>query len=275
MPLPSFLQRKDKPAPQRRAAPAAAAGSADEGGPVQEARIRARRRLIGAAVLLLVGVVGFPLLFETEPRPVAVDIPIETARKGSSGGVVQSLPVPPPADEPRPAAASPAPAAASGVLAEAPQEAIEPAPVTPKAPPAAPPAQAAPDTRPAAPAVKPPASAATPKPATTDAQRARALLDDKPGAPTLSATAAAPPAAAASKDGRYVVQVGAYTDSAALRETRQKVEKLGLKTYTQVIETDAGKRTRVRIGPFATREEADRAGARLKAAGLPAAILTL
>jgi DedD protein len=268
MPLPSFLQRKDKPAPQRRAKPAAAAGPADEGGPVQEARIRARRRLIGAAVLLLVGVVGFPLLFETAPRPVAVDIPIETVRKGSSGGVVQSLPAAPPADEARPAAASPVPAA-SGVLAEAPQEVIEPAPAPPKAVPAAP-AQPAPDVKPAPPAVKPPASAAAPRPAaTTDAQRARALLDDKPVA------AAATTAAAASKDGRYVVQVGAYTDSAGLRDTRQKVEKLGLKTYTQVIETDAGKRTRVRIGPFATREEADRAGARLKAAGLPAAILTL
>ncbi|WP_425258062.1 SPOR domain-containing protein [Rubrivivax sp. RP6-9] len=271
MPLPSFLQRKDKSAPQRRAAPAAAAGNADEGGPVQEARIRARRRLIGAAVLLLVGVVGFPLLFETEPRPVAVDIPIETARKGS-GGVVQSLPVTPPADEPRPVAASPAPAATSSSVTEAPQEAVEPAPAAPKA---VPPVQAAPEARPAAPAARPPASAAAPKPATTDAQRARALLDDKPAAPAAPATPAVPPPAAASKDSRYVVQVGAYTDSAALREARQKVEKLGLKTYTQVIETDAGKRTRVRIGPFATREEADRAGARLKAAGLPAAILTL
>ncbi|MFY9509713.1 MAG: SPOR domain-containing protein, partial [Rubrivivax sp.] len=91
-----------------------------------------------------------------------------------------------------------------------------------------------------------------------------ALLDDKPAA-----------AAAAAKEGRFVVQVGAYTDATALREARQKVEKLGLKTYTQVVETDAGKRTRVRVGPFATREEADGAGARLKAAGLPVAILTL
>jgi DedD protein len=31
-----------------------------------------------------------------------------------------------------------------------------------------------------------------------------------------------------------VVQVGAYTDATTLRDARQKVEKLGLKTYTQV-----------------------------------------
>lgn len=72
-----------------------------------------------------------------------------------------------------------------------------------------------------------------------------------------------------------MVQVGAYSDSATLRETRQKVEKLGLKTYTQVIEGDAGRRTRVRVGPFASRAEAQAAVAKLKAAGLPANLLTL
>jgi DedD protein len=71
---------------------------------------------------------------------------------------------------------------------------------------------------------------------------------------------AEPPAAA---EGRFVVQVGAYSDAATLRETRAKVERLGLKTYTQVIEGDAGKRTRVRVGPFATRDEAQAAAARL------------
>ena len=75
--------------------------------------------------------------------------------------------------------------------------------------------------------------------------------------------------------GRYVVQVGAFSDSAAARETRQKVEKLGLKTYTQVAETAQGSRIRVRIGPFASREEADRVLAKLKAAGASAVVLLL
>src|SRR6478609_8164362 len=44
---------------------------------VEALRRRARHRLIGAAVLVLVAIVGFPLLFDTQPRPVAVDIPIE------------------------------------------------------------------------------------------------------------------------------------------------------------------------------------------------------
>ena len=44
---------------------------------VEALRRRARHRLIGAAVLVLLGIIGFPLLFDTQPRPVAVDIPIE------------------------------------------------------------------------------------------------------------------------------------------------------------------------------------------------------
>ena len=72
-----------------------------------------------------------------------------------------------------------------------------------------------------------------------------------------------------------MVQVGAYTDADKLREARQKVEGLGLKTYTQVVESDAGRRTRVRVGPFASRDEAEQAAARIRGHGLPAAILAL
>jgi DedD protein len=123
------------------------------------------------------------------------------------------------------------------------------------------------------PAVPPsaPAIATAPnRPASTDmlreAQRAQALLDGKPVPAAADAAASAP---------RFVVQAGAYTDAAALRDARQKVEKLGMKTYTQVIETDSGARTRVRVGPFATRDEAEKAAARIKAGGLAANILVL
>jgi DedD protein len=69
--------------------------------------------------------------------------------------------------------------------------------------------------------------------------------------------------------------VGAFADADAARETRQKVEKLGLKTYTQVAQTASGSRIRVRIGPFATRADADAAHAKAAAAGLTAVVLTL
>src|SRR3954464_15331847 len=59
---------------------------------IEAMRRRARHRLIGAVILVLVGVVGFPLLFDTQPRPVAVDIPIEIPDRNKA----KPLPAPPP-----------------------------------------------------------------------------------------------------------------------------------------------------------------------------------
>jgi DedD protein len=79
----------------------------------------------------------------------------------------------------------------------------------------------------------------------------------------------------ASAEARFVVQVGAFAEAAAARETRLKVEKLGLKTYTQVAQTAGGSRIRVRVGPFGTRDEADKVVAKARAAGITAVVLTL
>jgi DedD protein len=234
----SFLKRKDSPAP---------AHAVDEAASVQAARTRARRRLIGAAVLVGVGIIGFPLLFETQPRPIAVDIPIVIPSRDNA----PPLALPPAKTSLPPTAQAPAP-----VPEPAPPPVVaDPAPVV------APPVAAAPP-----PPVPPPPR---PAPDPGEAQRAQALLEGKP--------VAAAPAAVASeaKAARFVVQAGAYTDAATLREARQKVEKLGLKTYTQVVETEGGARTRVRVGPFDTREEAEKAAARIKSSGLAANILSL
>jgi DedD protein len=253
---------------------------------VEVLRRRARHRLIGAGVLVLLGVVGFPLLFDTQPRPVAVDIPIEIPDRNKARPLPAPVSGAPTADarasQPQPvqtARSEPAaPAArpvASGTVSAAPE------PVQPKTEPASATAQNA--ARPAPAASKPqpiqqpvqqpvqqakakPEPEPAPKPAASgDAARAKALLEDK------SAQAGAPDAA----EGRFVVQVGAFADGAKARETRQKVEKAGLKTYTHVAETKEGKRIRVRVGPFATRAEADKAAGRIKELELPAAILTL
>jgi DedD protein len=250
-------------------APAAAAPDA-----VAAARSRARQRLIGATVLLGIGVIGFPLLFETQPRPIAVDIAIEIPRK--EGASPLALPAPAPALSP----ASAAVLAAEGTALEpdrsTPRGATKPAPDEiveraedagrePGARPVAPPPRATavaavPASAPAAITPKPQAAASKPARPAEDGARAQALLNGQ---------AASAPAT------RVVVQVGAYSDADKLREARQKLEKLGLKTYTQVVEVDGAKRTRVRVGPFETRADADKAAARIKAAGLPVAILSL
>ncbi len=225
---------------------------------VQHARTRARQRLMGAAVLVVIGVIGFPLVFETQPRPIPVDIPIEVPRREGAPPLVM-----PAARAPAAVAASAPPQGApSVVITESREEAgreVAAASATP-APDAGP--------KPAPRAIaKPPTTAVVepvPKPANadTDGARARALLDAKP-------------ATAASDAGRFIVQVGAFVDAGAARETRLKVEKLGLKTYTQVAATSAGNRIRVRVGPFGTRDEAERAMAKAKNAGLNAVVLTL
>ena len=256
----SFLKRQDSPAP---------AGAVDEAASVQAARTRARRRLIGAAVLVGMGIIGFPLLFETQPRPIAVDIPIEIPARDN---------VPPLKLPPAKGAATTPPRAAGPLVAEPPAEAAPPATQAqaPAADPAALPASQAPRAeRVASAPAAAPASAARVAASAPDnkaeAQRAQALLEGKPVA------AVTPPTAIASepKAGRFVVQAGAYSDAATLREARQKVEKLGLKTYTQVVETETGARTRVRVGPFDSREEAEKTASRIKSAGLAANILSL
>jgi DedD protein len=72
-----------------------------------------------------------------------------------------------------------------------------------------------------------------------------------------------------------VVQVGAFEDPARVREVRQRLERAGLVTYTQVAQTSDGPRTRVRLGPFDSRAEAERAAERVRQLGLPASILVL
>ena len=102
-----------------------------------------------------------------------------------------------------------------------------------------------------------------------------AALSGAPAAALLSGESAPKPTPATATGDRFVVQVGAFAEDSKVRETRARVEKLGLKTYTQAVQTPAGKRVRVRLGPFTSKAEADRAAARLKGSGLPAAVLAL
>ena len=68
---------------------------------------------------------------------------------------------------------------------------------------------------------------------------------------------------------------GAFADADKAKEVRLKLERAGLRTYTQVVDAKDGKRTRVRVGPYASRAEADKAAARIKGLDLSASVLTL
>ena len=227
----------------------AKAGSNAPSESVDIIRKRAKHRLIGAAVLVLIGVVGFPLLFDSQPRPVPVDIAVEIPNKNTTRPLITSQSQPGLTSTPE---AETAPAAAAVAPNMPPQE--EPVAAKPASAPASAPAPAV---------VAAPAAPAPVAPKVDDSARARALLDGKalPSAPA--------------PDVRMVVQVGAYADAAKAREARLKLEKAGFKTYTQVVDTKDGQRTRVRVGPFPSRAEAEQVAGKVKSLGLPVTILTL
>ena len=240
---------------------------------IEAMRKRARYRLAGAFVLVLIGVIGFPLLFDNQPRPIAVDIPIDIPDKAKAK--------PPAAAEAVTSGASAAgsvagASAGSGAGAAA---AADPKPEAkaenkpePKAEAVVIPAKPADKTTEKSaekPVEKPVDKAATKQ---DEAARAKALLEGKPA--QAKADAKNTDATAASKS-RFVVQFGSYTDVVKSREARQKVEKAGLKTYAQVVQTADGKKVRVRVGPFETKAEAEKAAAKIKKLDLPTAILEL
>jgi DedD protein len=226
--------------------------------------------LIGASLLVLMGIVAFPILFESQPRPIPVDIPIDIPRVEGAPPLrippaVSSAPVPSLPDA-RSQIVVVEPAVPASATPPTPQSQLDAA------------AKAAADKEKAnqlekekakeAAAQKAAAEAAAKKSA-AEAARAKALLEGK----EVKAGDTSPKTVAAA--GRFVVQVGAYADADTVKDVRQKVEKLGLKTYTQVVDTSAGNRTRVRVGPLESKEQADKVLERLKAAGLTAVVLTL
>ncbi len=203
-------------------------------------RRRARRRLIGAVVLVTAVVVVLPMVLDSEPRPAGQPISVQIPPPDSGGFAPKLAPLP---SAPPPSATPPPAPTAKPAVEEAPAR-IAAAPAAP------PPAQ---ETPPAATQPKEPAQpAAKPKP--------------KPK------TTARP--AAKSKGGQYVVQVIALADAGKAQQMQQQIAGAGVKSYTEVVKTAKGDVTRVRAGPFASRSAAEKAREQLKALGMNGNITT-
>lgn len=71
----------------------------------------------------------------------------------------------------------------------------------------------------------------------------------------------------------YRVQIGAFSSEGSAMEQLGKASKLGLKAYTEKIATNHGTKTRVRVGPFVNRDQAEQALAKLKLNGVEAALV--
>lgn len=242
--------------------------------PMLPEKKRARRRLIGAIALVLAAIIGLPMVFDSEPKPLSDGIDIQIpSRDKTLPAATSPMPLPPESGRAEPksdAETDPVLLKSAPTTAAAPAEkpASEPQPVRD--------AKEGSETRapsaPITPAVNAPV---------TDAQQAPVTKTTplKP-VPLAQATAAAATDKIAEKiteksRGRFVVQVAAVSSQAKADQLLNRLKKTGIQSYSQKISTKDGERFRIRLGPFSSREEADKARSRLGALGLSGTVQTL
>ncbi len=92
-------------------------------------------------------------------------------------------------------------------------------------------------------------------------------------APTVAPapTLAAQPPRAAPLEG-FAINAGLFADANNADRVHTRLIDAGLPAYIQVVDSSSGQRTRVRVGPFASRALADEAAARIRALGLDAMV---
>jgi DedD protein len=189
---------------------------------------RARRRLIGAIVLVTAIVVVLPMVLDSEPGPVSQDITVRIPSPDSGAFTTQIAPLPAP-KVPESKAASPQAQEKTAAAPEAPKEKPKPA-----------------------------VNAQTAKPAKAPAKTA-----------AKTAKPAAKPAG-----GQFVVQVIALADAEKAQRMQQQIAVAGIRSYTEIVKTVKGDVTRVRAGPFPTREAAEKARDQLKSLGMNGNVTT-
>lgn len=209
---------------------------------------RARRRLIGAVALTLAAVIVLPLLLEDEPPPAGqLEVHMPPVAELPKAGQAPIAPIAPP---PEPAATSPsvppAPAASETAGADKPDS----------SPPAS--AQTKPtklaETNASEKTLSKSDRAAGHKPHTAEKPKPDPVDTSKPAKPATSG---------------FVVQLGAFSHADKAVELKNRVESLGLASYTD----RSGALTRLRVGPFSSREAAIEAAQRLSENGVQGQVM--
>jgi DedD protein len=235
---------------------------------VDELKRRARRRLVGAIVLALAAAVLLPLLLENEPKPLGDEVsiqipPVDNAKfvnplspgKGAvKSGAEETAKSPGPSAQSAPSSASlPGAAVPSSEDKRSEPQSAAPAdalPGSPAVPPAATPPAAAPSNAEAKKETPP-----EPKASVKQSDAASAKQSD--GAPAGSG---------------FVVQVAAFTDRYGAQAQVRKLKRAGFPAYVESVPNGNSELQRVRVGPYPSRDAADAARARLKAAGYEAIV---
>jgi len=261
----------------------------------QELRGRARRRLVGALVLVLAAIVIVPMLLDSTPAPKQANAPLAVPAvippASSRGGAATGSGLQP-SDGTSGAATTPDASAnagdtgtmAQGGAMQAPGSAAEPsAPAAGQPdsnPPAAkpePPVARSEPSRPEAPARPESHAPARPKPEARPEPRheARNKGDSEPrtddGSVAIALLEGRKPgksAPAPSARGNFVLQIAAYTSDKDAQSRRERLAAAGVTNAYVESGTANGKPTyRLRVGPFPTRDAAQAAQARLRALG--------
>jgi DedD protein len=209
---------------------------------------RARHRLIGAAVLVLVAIIVLPRVLDSKPKSVSNDIAVT---------IVSSLPVAaPPQPAPLPSAEQKSgesktatPPVAPAIATPAPV--IEPKESSKSMPPAT--------------SASPPVKAVTPSPADKTMGLAAGEEIVVAAKPSTSASAGAPP----SSSGKFVIQIGAFASEERANGWITKLKEQKIPNYVlNRTGTDGAKLIALRAGPFPDKETAEAAEKKIKAMGL-------
>jgi DedD protein len=244
----AFWRAKDPPARRDSAAPKSRSrGDGPEAEEPATLRVRARRRLIGAAALLLAAAIGVPLLLDPAPRAPDDSIPIDIPSERQTFTPRLSLPpVPDPGQ----------------------------VPVAP--PPDLPVADA--DKGKGAETVPPSGGGEAAKAASAAGDGKGAATEDRGARPAEPAPRRVEekktPEPVRAKVGRIVLQAAALSTEGAAQDLSERLRKAGFAPFTERVETADGVRFRVRVGPYATRDEAQRAQARLRSLGVSATLVS-
>jgi DedD protein len=209
------------------------------------------------------------MVMDREPRPPAQDIQVRIPNQDGTGftsrivpGKPAPTPLPPSPVESRPEPAKPE--AKPEAAKEAPKAAAAPAakPEPAKSEPAKAEAKAA-EAKPAEKAAPAPDKAAKPAEKAPEKPAEKA---EKPAEKKDEARAAAALSGGAGE--QWVVQLGAYKETGNVKLLLGKIKQMGLPAYTEPFDSPQGQRTRVRAGPFASKEAAEKAKARIKSIGV-------
>jgi DedD protein len=211
-----------------------------------EMKKRARRRLVGAAALALLAAIVLPMVMDHEPRQPVQDVQVKIPSQDAGGFTSRILPAKPvptplPVDEP-----SAKPVAKTADVSSS-TETAKPTP----------PAAERPAEQPVAKPVEKPAD----KPAEKPAEKA-------PEKPVAKADEARAAAVLAGGGEQWVVQLGAYKEAGNVKQLLGKLKQMGVAAYTEDFDSPQGPRTRVRAGPFPSKEAAEKAQGRIRKIGV-------